>query len=260
VSKKQKKPDEDEEKLAAAPKVGTSMKGLLASVKLDAGGKSTAKKEPAPAKVPMKPIAKPPAPKPDASALTRPSDSLRGHDRTAYFDAMAGVRGLGARKDAPPPRATSMKLPPAPPSPIEREGDRAARERLAALVSGGLRFELRREDDWIAGLRHDAPRGTLENLSNAAPGREATLDLHGARETDVESRLAKFVRRAHETGVRRLRVVHGKGLHSDPAGPVLGDAVVTALTKGVAASRVLAFVTAPEDQGGSGALLVELTR
>src|SRR5207248_2161826 len=105
-----------------------------------------------------------PAPAPPPSPTTRPSETLRGHDRTAFYDAMAGVRGLGAQQA---PRATPIKLPPAPAPSAEREGDRAARARLAALVSGGLRFELRREDDWQAGLRHDAPRGTLEELSGA---------------------------------------------------------------------------------------------
>jgi DNA-nicking Smr family endonuclease len=55
-----------------------------------------------------------------------------------------------------------------------------------------------------------------------------------------------------------VRIIHGKGLHSDAAGPVLGDAVIEALTRGSAAVNVIAFVTAPSAQGGSGALLVEL--
>jgi DNA-nicking Smr family endonuclease len=259
VSKKKKAPADDAEvKPAPVPKVGTSMKGLLASVKLDAN-------EPAPKQAPQLGKPRPPpkivtAPKTVAPTLTRPSDTLRGHERTAFYDAMAGVRGLGARAGAPPPRATAMKLPPAPPAPREREGDRDARAKLAALVSGGLRFEIRREDEWQAGVRHDAPRGTLENLASATPAGDAALDLHGARAADVETRVAKFVGRAHASGLRRLRIVHGKGLHSDAGGPVLREAVIDALTKGAAAARVLAFVTAPEAQGGSGALLVELAR
>lgn len=264
MSKKKKKHDEDEDaRPAPVPKVGTSMKGLLASVKLGAPGKTAAPKQPTPApkahKPPPKPAA-PPAAVAPAPTPTRPSDTLRGHDRTAFYDAMAGVRGIGARPGAPPPRATTMKLPPAPPAPKEREGDRAARARLAALVSGGLHFEVRREEDWQAGVRHDAPRGTLELLAEATPPNDASLDLHGVRAADVEARVSKFVRQVHKHGVRRVRIVHGKGLHSDPVGPVLGDAVIDALTKGLAASMVLAFVTAPASQGGSGALLVELVR
>lgn len=282
MSKKKHTEEDDERAPAPAPKVGTSMKGLLAGVKL--GGKpERAKPAAPPAKAgPPKPRPKaaaiasapgrprppaPPPPPPETSAPVpldgahaRPSESLRGHDRTAFFDAMAGVRGIGARPGAPPPRATSLKLPAALPAPEVREGDLAARARLAALVTGGLRFELRHEQDWHAGMRHDAPRGTLEALASAMPSKDASLDLHGVREADVEARVAKFVRHAHQHGLRRVRVVHGKGLHSDAAGPVLGDAVIRALTQGSAAAWVLAFVTAPEAQGGAGAMLVELTK
>ncbi len=282
MSKKKHPDEEDEARPGPAPKVGTSMKGLLAGVKL--GGKPEKPKAPsAPADAsrqrPARPQAAasaaapgrprppaPPPPPPSARApvaldeVSRPSGSLRGHDRTAFFDAMAGVRGLGARQGSPPPRATALKLPSAPPAPAEREGDEAARARLAALVTGGIRFELREEDGWRAGMRHDAPRGTLEGLSDAMPSKDAALDLHGVREADVEARVTKFVRHAHRHGLRRLRIVHGKGLHSEAGGPVLGDAVVRALTRSSAAAWVLAFVTAPDDQGGAGALLVELTK
>ncbi len=260
MSKKKKGPgiDDGERAPAPAPKVATSMKGLLAAVKLGAATKSTKAKSAPVVKTPHRPPPKPPvAARPAAtSEPTRPSHTLRGHDRTAFYDAMAGVRGLGAQQ----PRATSIKLPPPPPPTAEREGDRSTRARLAALVSGGLRFEVRREDDWLAGLRQDAPRGTLEQLSGATPSSDATLDLHGARAADVEARISKFVRHAHKHGMRRVRIVHGKGLHSDAAGPVLGEAVIEALTRGAAAATVVAFVTAPSAQGGSGALLVELTR
>lgn len=265
MTKKKKHDEEDDDaRPAPAPKVGTSMKGLLSSVKLD--GKKDAKKPAAakapPAKAPAKaPPAKPapvtPAASASAPAVRRPSDGLRGHERTAFYDAMAGVRPIGAQQA---PRKTDLALPPAPKPPSEREGDRAARAKLAALVSGGLHFEVRRDDDWIAGLREDAPRGTLEALASATPSEAASLDLHGAREAEVESKLGRFVRAQQRAGVRRVRVVHGKGLHSDAGGPVLAEAVITALTQGGAAGAVLAFVTAPPSGGGSGALLVELAR
>ena len=256
MKKKKATIDDDDAPLAPLPKVGTSMKSLLGSVKIDPNAKKTAPKPIAPTKKSLSP--RKPAPTPITTApIARPSDSLRGHDRTAFYDAMAGVRGLHA--SATPQRATGLKLPPAPPAAETREEDRVARARLAALVSGGLHYEIRRDDEWLAGVRRDAPRGTLETLSGATPSDDASLDLHGARAGDVEPRVLKFVRQAQRRGLRRVRVVHGKGLHSDAAGPVLGDALIEALTRGSAASIVLAFVTAPASQGGSGALLVELS-
>ena len=164
-----------------------------------------------------------------------------GLERTAFYDAMAGVRGLGSRAGAPPPRATAMKPRPAPATPTEREGDRDARAKLASLVSGGIHFDIRREDDWQAGIRRDAPRGTLENRSEASPGNDASLDLHGrARCRRRERASRKLVRRAHQLGLRRLRIVHGQGPPFRRGGTrVLGEAVIESPMKGAAAARVI---------------------
>jgi DNA-nicking Smr family endonuclease len=246
------------------PPVNTSLKGLLGAVKLE-------KSEPAKKKVPAlgKPKAptlreqfpsaqKPLAPRPTMPDPIRPSAKLVGHDRTAFYDAMAGVRQVGS---AQPARHAPIKLETAKQvGPEVREADREARARLAALVSGGLRFEVRREDEWTAGLREDAPRGTLEALAGAKVMPEGRVDLHGKRAADVDQVLTRFVREKHRAGMRRLLVVHGKGLHSDAGGPVLGDAVIESLTRGGPASLVIAFVTAPPGLGGSGALVLELVR
>jgi DNA-nicking Smr family endonuclease len=66
------------------------------------------------------------------------------------------------------------------------------------------------------------------------------------------------VRKAHRRGLDVLCIVHGKGQHSEGGKGVLRDAVLSALTETGAAPLVLAFVTAPDVLGGSGALLVEL--
>ncbi|MBZ0117984.1 MAG: Smr/MutS family protein [Sandaracinaceae bacterium] len=89
---------------------------------------------------------------------------------------------------------------------------------------------------------------------------ESSLDLHGLRASEAEAEVARFVRREHRRGVRRVCIVHGKGLHSEGGVGVLADRVVRALTEGLAAPLVVAFATAPADLGGTGALLVELAR
>lgn len=265
MPKKKKVPGllEDENALPPPPPaMGTSLKGLLSSVKLETEAPKKKKEfvlgKPKPLTLREAfPIAgKERPPRPTTPDPIRPSAKLVGHDRTAFYDAMAGVRQVGS---AQPARHAPIKLPAAADAaPLVREADRDARARLAALVSGGLRFELRREDGWVAGLREDAPRGTLEALSGAKVLPEARIDLHGKRSLDVDQALTKFVREKHRVGLRRLLIVHGKGIHSDAAGPVLGDAVIEALTRGGPASRVIAFVTASATLGGSGALIVQL--
>lgn len=246
------------------PPVGTSMRELLARVELARPAPEPAKKSAAqaPTPAPSRPLAPPPAAPPPAAPpapadVRRPSETLRGAERIAYLDALAGVRPMRGRK---PVRIGAVAGPAAPPTSEERGRDAAARARLAALVAGGVRFDVHREEGWIEGLRRDAKPALLDALRRATVGADATLDLHGARAAAAADRVTRFVRDAQRAGVRRVLLIHGKGLHSDEGGAVLADVVVHALTEGGAAPLVLGFVTAPEPLGGAGALLVELAR
>jgi DNA-nicking Smr family endonuclease len=243
--------------------VGTSLKALLRDVRLDEPGERTeGAREGAPAKRPVQKKrsarqmpAAPPAPAPPAEA--RPSDTLRGEDRIAYFDAYAGVKPIGGKPRAVPGSPAPAKRAATPPA--KARADDEARDRLAALVAGGVRFELEREDERIRGRRAGTPPRVAEALERRGVVPEATLDLHGHRAAEAERAVVRFVRRQHNRGARRVCVVHGKGLHSDGGVGVLRDRVVHALTEGGAAPVVKAFATAPPHLGGSGALMVELT-
>ncbi len=81
------------------------------------------------------------------------------------------------------------------------------------------------------------------------------LDLHGLRTDEAREALGQFIRYAHKTGLRCVRVVHGKGLGSPGKTPVLKGRVQRWL---VQKKEVLAFVQARPMDGGAGALLVLL--
>jgi DNA-nicking Smr family endonuclease len=73
------------------------------------------------------------------------------------------------------------------------------------------------------------------------------LDLHGLRVDEAREALGQFIRLAHRTGLRCVRVVHGKGLGSPGKTPVLKGRVQGWLVK----KEVLAFVQArPADGAG----------
>lgn len=205
---------------------------------------------------PKKRAAPPPAPSSPPPESVRPSDLLRGDDRIAWFDAYAGVKPLSSKERA---RAPAPVVPP-PEAPLNSEGDDEARARLAALVGGGVRFEIERDGHEVRARRAGTRDHVLRALMRSGVRPEATLDLHGMRANEAERELVRFIRAQHRRGVRRVLVVHGKGLHSDAGGPVLGDVAVEVLSKGGAAPVVEAFVTASPELGGSGALLVELVR
>lgn len=247
--KKKKKKKESEEQIDAPPALGgdarTSLRALLDGVVIEEKA------------APVRPSPRPP-PAPREKASDRPSDTLRGDDRIAYWDAFSGVKPLAGKAAMP---ATSQPRPKSAPRPDDRSReDDAARARLAALVAGGVRFDVEhREDDRVFGVRSGASTAIVRELARRDASPEATIDLHGMTAAQAEKEVARFVRRKHREGARRLRIVHGKGLHSE-GGAVLGDRVVHTLTNGAAAPVILAFASAAPELGGAGALIVELTR
>lgn len=308
VARKKKQHEEETDRPAPVPNVGTSMKGLLKGLslaKLDEAAKaaeaearakaaaaaanrpknpaSTTKASqahPKPSQAHSKPSQALPKPssgpsKPsgaasqrdDASAapsgttvVARPSDSLKGHDRTAFYDAIAGVRALDQGRPKPR-RAVPVKTSEAVAPPPREDIDAPVRKKLGELVGGAHRFDVAIEDDgFVEGLRRDAPIEALGALRRDQPRVDATLDLHGLRESIVDDRLARWIREAHKKGARRVLVIHGKGLHSSEGVAVLRDAVLRVLEASIATPLVLAFASAPPAMGGSGATLVELTR
>jgi DNA-nicking Smr family endonuclease len=54
---------------------------------------------------------------------------------------------------------------------------------------------------------------------------EARLDLHGFTQEEARSRLNSFVGDCIKRGVRKILLVHGKGLHTTGSDPVLGEVV-----------------------------------
>ncbi len=85
---------------------------------------------------------------------------------------------------------------------------------------------------------------------------EAEIDLHGLRQHAAHEALRQFLNDCVHRGLRCVRVIHGKGLRSGAAGPVLKLAVHHWLRK---LENVAAFAAARPADGGSGAVYVLLT-
>jgi DNA-nicking Smr family endonuclease len=235
---RRKKRDEGEKKPPPG-EARTSLRGLLKGVRIEA----PSEKAPPP---PSKPAKKEPAP----AAGKKPSEGLRGDDRIAYYDAYAGVRRIGGKNEEP---AASR------PAPIARpDEDASVRARLGALVGGGVRFEIERDDELVRGARAGTAPSVLRALMRRDAVPQATLDLHGLSGAEAELEVVRFVRHEQRRGSRRVCIVHGKGLHSPSGLGILCERVVHVLSEGGAAPVVLAFATASSDHGGSGALMVEL--
>lgn len=54
---------------------------------------------------------------------------------------------------------------------------------------------------------------------------EARIDLHGNTRDEAWARLESFVNDCLQRGLRKIEIVHGKGIHSRGSDPVLGNLV-----------------------------------
>lgn len=85
----------------------------------------------------------------------------------------------------------------------------------------------------------------------------AELDLHGMMLREAKPRVLAFLEGMRGEGMCCVRIVHGKGLGSDNAKPVLKNQLDHWLRQ---LPEVLAFSSATPDEGGAGALNVLLRR
>jgi len=152
-----------------------------------------------------------------------------------FADAMRGIEPIGdSRRRSPRPGKKRPQA--AQPSP---------------------EFEVTQEGSRIYGLRRGAAAGELEKLREGAYRSQNRLDLHGMTSDAAREGVFRFTRQARRSGLRCIVIIHGRGLRS-PAGAVLKDQVPQWLTQLPIARDVVAFASAPRDQGGDGALLLLL--
>ncbi len=152
------------------------------------------------------------------------------------------MRPLRERPELPRPRIRPRPVP-RPPAPARP---------LPALV-------VERAGEWMAGRDPSVDPRRLARLQGGDPPFERSIDLHGQREVEAHRTLVRAFEAAAREGVRCLRVVPGRGRHSD-GGPVLRERLPLWLSEPPLRARVLAFCSAQPAHGGTGAVYVLLRR
>lgn len=170
--------------------------------------------------------------------------------KAAGFHAMVGdVRPIKAgrrvilRKPAPAPRAR-----------FARADEQAV---LRESVSGSADEPGLESGEELSFRRAHVALKVLKDLRKGRYAIQDELDLHGMTASEARSALKAFMAEVLLHNHRCVRIVHGKGLRSGPGGPVLKVKLSKWLPQW---SEVLAFVTAPARDGGSGAVYVLLAR
>jgi DNA-nicking Smr family endonuclease len=148
-----------------------------------------------------------------------------------------------------------------------RSPDSSAAERRAAAVTAGDdaatgrtsdgRVEPVRPSEFLDFALPDLPWRTRQQLRRGRIPWEVGIDLHGYTLDEARSELEVFLREVEAEGRRCVLVVHGKAWGSVDNYPVIKSHVNTWLREWPA---VLAFCSATEIDGGTGALYVLLRR
>jgi DNA-nicking Smr family endonuclease len=110
------------------------------------------------------------------------------------------------------------------------------------------------------GLRYQHPsvsQKTMRRLVRGGFSVQAETDLHGLTAAEAKELLLDFIDDCRDRGYTCVRIVHGKGLRSGSEGPVLKRKVDAWLRRW---DGILAFVSARQVDGGTGALYVLLKK
>jgi DNA-nicking Smr family endonuclease len=141
-----------------------------------------------------------------------------------------------------------------------RPAPKAHRTRAAriAVLNESLNGELIEQASGEIEFRR--PNVSLRALRQLGQGRysvAAEIDLHGMTRVEAREALKEFIAESTRRNLSCIRVIHGKGSGSGPAGPVLKYAAQEWLTRW---DDVVAFASAARRHGGTGAVYVLLRR
>lgn len=158
----------------------------------------------------------------------------------SFLDEMSGVTPLQSETSKPWKQRH-------PPRPLPKESETETDDFIDVNISTHDFLEFRRD-----GIQHKL----FQDLQRGLIPVESTLDLHGLRVAEARSELAQFIPWCAHRGYRCIRIIHGKGQRSAQQQPILKQKVNQWLPQ---REEVLAFVSTPRRDGGTGAVYVLLS-
>lgn len=176
----------------------------------------------------------------------RPPATITDDDSRLFREAIGEVRAFDPVADAP-----SQSKPA--PHPHKFVADEAA-------VSGEL-LDMTFDPAWmevgeeLSFLRDGYPPKVLRQLKRGQYSIQDDIDLHQMNAAAAQASIVQFLAEARRAGMRCVRIIHGKGLRSRSAGPVLKGLTDRMLRR---RDDVIAFASARPSMGGTGAVVVLL--
>lgn len=169
-------------------------------------------------------------------------------ERNLFESAVGKVQRL------PAVALADLKRPPPPATLLQHELDAQAALQESLSDEFDISSLLDTDQD-LSFRRPGVGADVVQKLRKGQWSIQRQVDLHGLRSDDAREAMGRFIRDSHKQGLRCVRVIHGKGLGSPGKAPVLKDKVLRWL---VQKAEVIAFVQAPPNKGGAGAVLVLL--
>lgn len=178
--------------------------------------------------------------------MKRPPAPLSDEDSRLFRDAIGDIRPFDSV--APPPAAAK----PAPYAHMFEADEAAVAGELLRMEFDPATLEVGEE---LSYLRDGYSPKLLRQLKRGQFSVQDDIDLHQMNAAAAQASIIAFLAEARQAGLRCVRIVHGKGLRSRAAGPVL-----KALTDRLLRRRddVIAFASARPALGGTGAVVVLL--
>jgi DNA-nicking Smr family endonuclease len=139
-------------------------------------------------------------------------------------------------------------------SDLENSLPRSNSKDTSTSNTGTTRGILSRDGDLF--YRPGVQKNTLKNLKRGRFEAQAEIDLHGCTRREASRYLQSFLSQCHTEQLNCVRVVTGKGRSSPGHHSIIRETTLASLRH---EARVLAYSSAPPNDGGSGAFYVLLS-
>ncbi len=169
-------------------------------------------------------------------------------DSSLFRDAVGEVKPVAAgnRRDPhrKPPRVAIQQY----------QDDKAV---MRELMDDFQDVDLLETGEHLAWTAPGIQRSELRRLKSGKYAVQSEIDLHGLTRQQAKAALAEFLLDSLDRELRCVRIIHGRGRKNPEQSPVLKPAVDTWLSHH---KQVLAYCSARESDGGTGAVYVLLRR
>jgi len=186
---------------------------------------------------------------PESGNKTVPATRVTDNDSMLFRDAVGDVKPVTTGNRREPEKNTKS-----PTTPMKQADDKAV---MRELLEDFKDTDLLETGEHLAWCAPGIQRSELRKLKSGRYAIQAEIDLHGFTRAEAKAELAGFLHHVETQGHRCVRIIHGRGRKNPERTPVLKRAVDNWLQHH---KRVLAYCSARENDGGTGAVYVLLRR